>query len=310
VTRGSALAAIVLFASTAHAAVAFDLTYTAPAGCPTRAAIEAEIAAYLANSSGPAVRAEIAIEGTRAKVTTTINGTKGERTLEANTCDEAAHAAALVIALAVDPNLTSAPPSSIPTPPPKPTPPPEPTPAVEPAKPEPPPKPTRAGPRFGLTLAAGPTVDAAALPGAAFGVAARIGTDVGRLVPNLGFVFLPSAKKTVAGRDAGGEFAMVGGSAGACVKITEFLGPCASFELGRMRAAGFGARATNAGSALWSAVLLGLSGGLRGRPIGVRAEAWIVIPTTRPDFVIEDIGVVHTPRVGVRATLLLEVSIL
>ncbi len=152
-------------------------------------------------------------------------------------------------------------------------------------------------------------LDTSALPGVAAGFAARVGTELSGLGLGLGFLYLPSRRATVDGRDAGGTFSLLAGSGSVCANLSRFLAPCAGFELGRLRAGGFGVRTAKSDSVLWSAALLGGAATLPGRTIGARFEAWIVIPTGRPDFLLEGVGVVHTPRVGVRATLSLEVTI-
>ena len=87
------------------------------------------------------------------------------------------------------------------------------------------------------------------------------------------------------------------------------LAPCAGFELGSVSASGSGVRTTRTEHVLWKAATLGISAPFRWGRAGVRPEAWIVFPVAMPDFVIDEVGVVHTPRIGVRAALSFELVI-
>jgi hypothetical protein len=76
-----------------------------------------------------------------------------------------------------------------------------------------------------------------------------------------------------------------------------------------MSASGVNVRTPRTDHALWKAALAGLAIPLRRGVLGVRPEAWIVIPIAMPDFVLDDVGTVHSPHVGVRASLSVELTI-
>ncbi len=112
---------------------------------------------------------------------------------------------------------------------------------------------------------------------------------------------------------AGGDVGLAAGSAGACWSFLRpgqlELGPCASFELGRLHADGFGGTSQGSGSALWSA--LGAGALFAWAPVRwiagvVRLDA--AAPFARPTFVIDGLAPVYrsSPVVG-RATFGVEV---
>ncbi len=112
---------------------------------------------------------------------------------------------------------------------------------------------------------------------------------------------------------AGGDVGLVTGSAGACWSFLRTghvdLGPCLAFEVGRLRADGFGATSSGSGSALWSALQAG--GLFAWSPISRLAAVFrldAAVPFARPTFVIDGLGAVYrsAPVVG-RATLAVEV---
>lgn len=111
-----------------------DLGWHAPSECPDEAAARAAIDELLQGRTPPGDRrvvADVAIEpggrGWRARVRIDDGTSVGERDLEAASCDEVGEAAALIVAMAVDPRLAGdATPDEPPADePPIPTPPPE-----------------------------------------------------------------------------------------------------------------------------------------------------------------------------------------
>jgi len=91
----------------------FNLMWQAPAGCPTEADVIREIDSLVANSAPPVqnitIAANASVESDRGGFTLTlivrdVEGSHGRR-LEAPTCEELGHAAALIVALAIDPAL-------------------------------------------------------------------------------------------------------------------------------------------------------------------------------------------------------------
>ena len=91
----------------------FNLTWQAPAGCATEADVIREIDGLVANSAPAAqnitIAANASVESDHGGFTLTlivrdVEGSHGRR-LEAPTCEELGHAAALIVALAIDPAL-------------------------------------------------------------------------------------------------------------------------------------------------------------------------------------------------------------
>ena len=150
--EGSRLAGVIaatfaiLVGSAARAAEApLTLTWTAPAQCPARDEVVADVTRRLASgdsSKAPVVARAIVKQhkdGTwHVTLTTEQSGARGQRSLQAKTCAEVASATALILALTIDPRAAAfvdapvaAAPAQEPTPttPPTATPNPNPTPA-------------------------------------------------------------------------------------------------------------------------------------------------------------------------------------
>lgn len=109
-----------------------DLGWHAPAGCPDGAAARATIDKLLEGHAPPDDRrvvADVVVEaggkGFRARVRIDDGTSVGERELEAASCQEVGDAAALIVAMAIDPRLAGESPPDAPPPdePPIPTPP-------------------------------------------------------------------------------------------------------------------------------------------------------------------------------------------
>jgi hypothetical protein len=84
------------------------LRWSAPAGCPTEAVVQRELAARLGERSGVAVEAQATVEqsprGYRLRLETSTEGRSALRELEASACQELADAAEIIVALMVDPS--------------------------------------------------------------------------------------------------------------------------------------------------------------------------------------------------------------
>jgi len=113
---GVALCALVVAAqANAETDAGFSFEWIAPEGCPSFAAVEAEIDRLL---GGPAaahskqalrVHAEVVREALwQVTLLTTSGEVSGHRTLEASTCDGLANATALIVALMIDPSAVAA----------------------------------------------------------------------------------------------------------------------------------------------------------------------------------------------------------
>lgn len=99
---------VVSVAPVAVAQEPVSLAWNAPAGCPTGDAVLADVKAILGGPTPHRVvaRADVAQIGPEhwsVHVTTDVDGTQGERTLDADSCTSLAKATALILAWAVDP---------------------------------------------------------------------------------------------------------------------------------------------------------------------------------------------------------------
>lgn len=173
-----------------------------------------------------------------------------------------------------------------------------------------------------FSLAAGVSGDVGSLPSPAFGVGGAVAVSyhpVGGRVR--AFYFLPSSETLPERPTAGGDFDLWAVAISFCLVPwrsaepgTRELGDlhfelCPGLELGQMRGRGFGVSRPDEGAALW----LGPRGdaALRvtlHRYVGLRAEIGALAPLARPEFVLENVGVVYRASAAVgRASLDVEV---
>lgn len=245
----------------------FDLAWLAPAGCPTGVAVTREIDELIASSAASTVNATIAANASIVSdpagftLTLTVRDAEGshERRLDAPNCEELGHAAALIVALAIDPALlanhadpggrspNTAPPQPVPAPTPSPlssTSPP-PTPIIARAEPPAttfmPPSVSAHEPLFwrvGLSAFAGYHT----LPGVNLG-AGVFGAIQGKMLRlELAASAIPGEAKANAPRQ-GATFALYQLAPRVCwlvAKPTWAAGPCAGIELGRISGQGHG----------------------------------------------------------------------
>lgn len=95
------------------------LTWNAPAGCPSGAAVRGQVERILGGATNHRVVAradvtEAAPADWSVHLVTDVDGARGERTLDANSCASLANATALIVALAVDPSRARAAQSTMP----------------------------------------------------------------------------------------------------------------------------------------------------------------------------------------------------
>ena len=304
--------------------------WTAPAGCPTAATLRADVERLLRHPLAASTTAlEVRIRVAHApkgpyhmELKTITAAGAGERTLDAPTCSAAADAAALIVALAVDPSsVAAAAPSSRAAPVEV-----EPPvfavarPAAAGSEPAPPSTKGRAGvrPTIGVAVRVGAMGDGGALPRPTAGPAIAAGVRLWRARGVGAFAvhaeitggYLWPAKGTVAGMaEVGGRIGLWAAGAQVCPAFERGRWSarlCARFEAGVMHGRGFGVAVVASGSAPW----LALGGGavvalkLVDR-LGVYAEAGAALPVGgRPTFTLENVGDVHQPgRVSGRAGL-------
>ena len=298
---GATAAAATLFAavlaSAQGTAPSIDLTWSAPAGCPSRAAVLAEIQTILEGSIATAhpvdARAAVTRTGARWHVELAIRSDQGsgERTLDADSCAELGSAVALIVALAVDP--TRRPPPKEPTP--------ETVDAAAPSVAPPPPPPPRTedepadGPR--LAVGAAGLADFGALPSAGVGGAVSLAGLYRRARLEARGRLLGSQRADDPARPTQGvDLSYLGFDARACFAVLASgraardgvaIGPCLGVDVSRISGSGIGGQKTLSGAGTWGSA----SGGLLGTwslasIVALRVGAELLAPTSRPSFVV------------------------
>ena len=322
VAAGGVLAAQLLAAASSHGQLppppGVELDWQAPPTCPSGSNVLQRAEQLLRHSAAPKepVRARAIVVDAGEAYSVTLETQQGtqtwHRTLRAPSCEELADAAALVVAMAVDPDLGGAKAGD---------PPPQarsaadddqdrlvapivaPLPAALPPTPAPPTAspPGEASPLFSVHAAARALGDVGALPRPALGVEIAAGAGVSALRVELTGTLLPGVREvTATAPDRGGEIGLWAIGPRLCYELVlgsvRALG-CAGLEGGQITGDGFGATSwTDTRSATWLAARIG------GRVV---IELWPaasaslalegVAPVTRPEFVLENLGRVHRP---------------
>jgi hypothetical protein len=300
----------------------FGLDWSAPAECPDSKAVERAVVDTLQHDTRDAdLRATARItRGDADSYALTLqlddNGARAERTLAGPDCVALARAAALLIALAIDPELRVPPVAQqatrSATEPPLPAP--AETKALEPsAPPATSDKPAATsddrapsaarreslawGPRLGVIA------QTAAGPGVGFGGALAIELALRWLRLSIGAQgALPRTAHVAALDDARVRIAAVMGTAGACARLladdTFELAPCAELQLGALLGEASGIEQPKRGDALWFAIGAGLEGRARlGAGFALVAGANLLAPVARARFTVLDVqGPITTYR--------------
>jgi len=317
-----------------------ELTWEAPQDCPTADEVRAEIARLLGpseTSRGTIVaRAVVVQEGEAFRLElraadASAGGAGGSRSLTGESCRTVADAAALIVALMIDPEavavaqagspVVDAPPLAESTPP-------IPPPAVEPVVP-PSPSPPRAAPEetasglapvpVAATTASSPLVraespafvgagivgDLGSLPGLAFGPSLHGGLVFGALDLRLRLLFLPPRRSAAeAPPTAAGDLWLFAGGVAVCwtpLRARIELGACGGLEGGVMLGEGSGVTRSVRDGAPWIGPWAVARAAFEVTPwlaASVALEA--MVPLNRPAFVIEGVGTIHRagPVVG------------
>ncbi|WP_437506131.1 hypothetical protein [Sorangium sp. So ce1099] len=327
----------------------FALRWTAPAGCPAGAAVEAEITRLLGDQS-PASNGTLRAAGTITPVGTGFvlsieisrDGWESARTVRGATCRALADAGALMVAMAIDPEVAtrsgtaatgdrssagSSPANPAPEPPAAAARTAEPTPPRVPSTSLPPTRgrerPTEGAaeraPLFRIGL--GGISDLGTMQHLSSAIEPWAGVVVGPARLEAGASFWAGNTAESAARPrSGGTIGLVAGSLAACALLPplaravgphfEVGVPCAGFELGRMHAEGYGVSDPDEGSALWAALRGGAAAAWVVEPwVRLRLRLEAVVPLKRPRFVLEGVGDVHEPSVAARAALGLELAL-
>lgn len=311
------------------------LVWSAPRECPTVEELRARVLSCL--PAGADVRARGAVERTSRRYRLRLeieaaagNGARGERVLEAASCDELASAAAAVLAMsqasvavtpASPPALAStSPPASANAPLPEPPPivsTPVRTPASAPDAAEVSPErpPLRASSRskmaenWRVSARVQGIVDAGTLPvaSAGGGIAVGVAPTPNLLLEVAGNAWIAQDGRLDGDTSRGATFELYAASARGCITVARpasiALAPCVGVEVARLAATGFGAvKVADVTAVTWApegAVLASVP--LVG-PVSARVGLGAAIPIARRSFVITSSGTVHTPAaVALRA---------
>ena len=280
-----------------------DVTWAAPGECPSSADLQERVTARIPSASAVRARGRVERSASTWRLALDIEtpAARGERTLEASTCDALASAAAVVIAMSIAPPRAEPPP---------------PSPAIIPlvapssqraAASEQPasvnePAPARLHARGQVTT------DAGTLPSASVGGGLALGVRVVRdLSLEASASVFAGQDGTVEGTTRGASFSLCSAGVRACWSLTRRieLAPCLGVVVDRISATGFGAaRVSDASSLAWSPeALLALGIPLAG-PLALRAGVGAQAPMSRQSFVINGAGTVHrADPVALRAWL-------
>jgi hypothetical protein len=269
------------------------LEWTAPAGCPDREQVLAEIDRLI----GDASHEPLTVVGTASpndgrwtvQLQLTAGASQGSRTLEAETCTLAVQAAALVVALAAQPQTPQEPPQAAP---------------IEPSTP------MRVA--FLVRPFASLDVGVLPLPGTRFGLAAGVRLDRFRIEAGASH----GLSRAIGLPDRG----TVRVQPLASVQARGCWGPrlgrwvlegCVGGEGTLLRGESAGVSSPSVGEALWLGAFLGGGAGLRlWGPVFLRLDAELGVGLQRPSFQVAPQGEVFRPEpVFARAALGLELEL-
>jgi hypothetical protein len=308
-----ALGSSVTCAAHAQSTVHVALSWSAPAGCPTQADVEADIARRLGRSlaaDGAALEADAAIESTaggyRLTLATELEGESGTRVLDAQRCDELASAASVTVALLADPHA-----DATPAPAPKPPPPPQPEPTPKPKddtaaddegegeeieveEPSLPSRPIAVHVGVRLELLA----DLGTLPKLGVGPALSVSVRLDQTALELTGNYLPSNDVESGSRTLGSVHLWTG-ALGVCQAFGQgvVVGPCLRAEYGRMFGKGSSdVRIPNSDAGMFAALWLGLRLDYAVLPaLWLSGELAAGLPLARTIFTVQGVDGAHEP---------------
>jgi hypothetical protein len=269
------------------------ITWSAPEGCPSADAIRGEVRRMAGTATAATdqieVHASVVREhaGWQLTLTTQAGALSGERKLSAPDCAELGRAAALVIALMINPAADPAAAASV----------------VAPAAPTPPllPPPQGAPPERRFALGADLRVGSGELPGGAAGIGVRFAAGGGVFsVQARGGVWFPRDAASAAKPSAGGSFDAADLSLAACAtaRRDRRLAPAICLGAALIGAHASGSGVSDPGSA--TAISAGpfLEGAVRVRISArnaLRAGIEALAPLSRPSFALAGVGAVFRP---------------
>ncbi len=300
-----------------------DLEWHAPPGCPDRVRILRAIERLVAEGkSTHFVRARVWVEqlsSHRFQVRIQMPGSgAAERVIQGQACEALSQAAALIIALAIDPEAAAMSPQPAPPPP---------TPPAEPAAPKPkapkaaivrserrPTKPPAQTEPDGVEtfLTTGIAGERAFMPRVAAGVALGAGLQIAWLRPSLNLSFFPQSSRQVG--TVGAEFRLAALEARLCAVPFDFqLGVQACVGLRGHRLWAKGIDVPNAEQHA-TTIMAGIVGAELRFPqhslLAAQLGANAVLPFSRPSFEIENLAepIFRPNAIGMRGTLSLVLS--
>jgi hypothetical protein len=270
-----------------HDDLPIAIVWNAPAECPGLDALKGEVRRVAGPVSPPSepLSAEATVRrgpGTswQLTLTTRAGARAGERRLAGADCGELMHAAALVMALMINPQA-----SIVPEPPPPPTPPPLPPPIAE------------------RRYAAGAdvVVGSGALPGIAPGIGLRFAAAAGALSAELrASIWASRSTESSSAPGTGGSFNLVDGAIAGCARARRARrlspGVCVGASIVRLHGTGYGITDPGADAAWWSVAFAEANLRIRLTPSNaVRLAAQGLVPLGRPTFALGGVGQVFEP---------------
>jgi hypothetical protein len=273
-----------------------DVRWTAPPECPSSLELADRVRARV--PPGVRIRAQATVEHRASRYLATVlietPESRGERTLDASTCEElASHVAVVVAVSAIDgaqegPSRPERANSS---------------PTVQPALPKASSETTRKSKarRPDIVLRLPLITDVGTLPAPSFGAAFALGLarHAWALEVSASRFF---AREGIASSspNRGATFTMSDVALRACLSVGERVAfmPCAGLNLTLLDAEGFGASTVfRASQMLWGPEVLASARFPLASQVSLRAGVAAVVPIERASFVIEGLGDVHTPEV-------------
>ncbi|MDI1448368.1 hypothetical protein [Polyangium sp. 6x1] len=165
-----------------------------------------------------------------------------------------------------------------------------------------------------MALFARALADAGSFPAPTLAFGAALSLFVGRYRLEAGISYLPTRTFPLPNLgSATGDIDLLLAHVGACAAFFQRppfeLGPCASFEAGRIQSSSAGVASPGEGAAPWLALSAGgRFGWTFARPVSLVVGLGAAVPIVHPDLIVSGLGTVHraSPVVG-RAELGVEV---
>jgi hypothetical protein len=289
---------------TAAAKPCVELELDAPEGCPSGTTIEQAVMGLVRTVPSEPLRARAVVARDGERFTVLLVTPAGERRFDGETCEAAADALTVILALAVDPNASTPEEAraagdaraSSPSPPNAPV-------AVAAPKaeaPPPAPPPSREEERQRALAVGGSLlffVDTGVLPKPSAGAAGLLRLSDGGVSLEIGGrLLMPRSTTLEADPEAGGTFRFAAGELDGCVRLSEPFHGCVGFELGTLSGEGFGVDVPETGMTTWFALTAGAVA--RGRiagAFGLEGRLGVAVPTERERFGLEGLGELHQP---------------